>query len=53
MFNINNEDYINDAYNNPDNYEPSFIGIDSVVTLDSIDSDDSEDEFRDHWALDE
>lgn len=40
MFNINNEDYIDDAYNNPDNYEPGFIDIDSVVPLDSIDNGD-------------
>ena len=38
MFNISNEDYIDDAYNNPDNYEPGFIDIDSVVPLDSIDN---------------
>lgn len=64
MFNINNEDYIADDYNNPDNYEPGFIDIDSIVPLDSIDSNDADEiasenehrklhyggrsEFRDH-----
>lgn len=37
LINQVDEDCIVDAYNNPDNYEPGFIDIDSVVPLDSID----------------
>lgn len=42
-----NEDCIADAYNNPDNYEPRFIDIDSVVPLDSIDNDDVDYDYDD------
>lgn len=52
MFNINNEDYIADYYNNPDNYEPGFIDIDSVVTLDSTDDDDDDADY-DYDDIDE